>query len=351
MPVAAAIGAIGSLIGNFYGSYHNERMVEQTNANNRELIGRQNQLNIEQWQRENAYNHPVDQMLRLRAAGINPGIMYGSGGVMNSSAPSPAMQSSRDVPPQFAFQIDPLTAANIEKTKAETQSIKDANARENEKQPVTLENLQSQTNMLVQSIDNLREELDGIKSDNRKKAVDAYIAEETRDAAVQAIVDNAKLTHDQAEYYVLNLLSEIGLRESEEDLNRARALLSDKEREKIDEDIKIAKAYLALEREYLKIDKEYLSFDRDVHNAEKPWLRTNAHNRASLLSSNAAIRYKEKELVKRFGNAEEGLKLLNLLVSTGHESIEAFLDVRGGKRARGTRTTTRSGNKTITTYE
>lgn len=120
MPVAAAIGAAGALIGNFAGSYHNEQMVEQTNANNRALIERQNQMNIEQWQRENVYNHPVNQMLRLRAAGINPGIMYGSGGVMNSSAPSPAMQSSRDVPPQSTFQIDPLTAAQIANIEADT---------------------------------------------------------------------------------------------------------------------------------------------------------------------------------------------------------------------------------------
>lgn len=34
--------------------------------------------NLEQWHRQNRYNHPLEQMARLRAAGLNPNLIYGS---------------------------------------------------------------------------------------------------------------------------------------------------------------------------------------------------------------------------------------------------------------------------------
>ncbi|QCS35984.1 minor capsid protein [Capybara microvirus Cap1_SP_77] len=51
---------------------------------NKELANIQNQYNIDQWQRENVYNSPAQQMERLRAAGLNPNAALGSFG--NESA-------------------------------------------------------------------------------------------------------------------------------------------------------------------------------------------------------------------------------------------------------------------------
>jgi len=36
------------------------------------------QYNLEQWHRENRYNHPLHQMARLKEAGLNPNLIYGS---------------------------------------------------------------------------------------------------------------------------------------------------------------------------------------------------------------------------------------------------------------------------------
>lgn len=47
------------------------------------------QRNIEQWMRENAYNDPSQQMARMKAAGLNPNMIYGSGKATALSAPSP----------------------------------------------------------------------------------------------------------------------------------------------------------------------------------------------------------------------------------------------------------------------
>lgn len=42
---------------------------------------------LDMWKRNNAYNHPSEQMARLRKAGLNPNLMYGQGTVGNSPSP------------------------------------------------------------------------------------------------------------------------------------------------------------------------------------------------------------------------------------------------------------------------
>lgn len=66
---------------------------QATRDYNLELAKMQNQWNLAQWQRENEYNSPSAQKARLEAAGLNPDLMYGSGGVMNTAASSPQMTS------------------------------------------------------------------------------------------------------------------------------------------------------------------------------------------------------------------------------------------------------------------
>ena len=59
-----------------------------TNAANEEMQQQQNKWNLEQWHRNNAYNHPSAQMQRLKAAGLNPDLLYGqnASGAMGNSA-------------------------------------------------------------------------------------------------------------------------------------------------------------------------------------------------------------------------------------------------------------------------
>lgn len=58
------------------------------------LAEKQNQWNIEQWQRNNDYNTPSAVMSRLRSAGINPHMYYSKGNAMGGvSTSSPEMTS------------------------------------------------------------------------------------------------------------------------------------------------------------------------------------------------------------------------------------------------------------------
>lgn len=74
---AQAINTAGQLIG---GVAQNRRQWRYQQA----AMALQQQLNLEAWNLQNAYNTPQQQMHRLQQAGLNPRLIYGSG----SSAPN-----------------------------------------------------------------------------------------------------------------------------------------------------------------------------------------------------------------------------------------------------------------------
>lgn len=103
-----ALADFGSnLVSNIFGVYENR----QTREHNLELAQMQNQWNIEQWDRENAYNLPQNQMARLQAAGLSPDLMYSGGPGNLQSAQSPQMTSGAPASPATwnPYQIGLMT--------------------------------------------------------------------------------------------------------------------------------------------------------------------------------------------------------------------------------------------------
>lgn len=90
-----------------------------------EMMAKANQWNLDQWNRENEYNLPVNQKARLLAAGINPDLaMQGASSVgqagsspSSASAPSPASPSGASAPslnlqrPDFGTGFAQLSSA------------------------------------------------------------------------------------------------------------------------------------------------------------------------------------------------------------------------------------------------
>lgn len=52
-----------------------------------------NDLNMKNWHAQMDYNAPVNQLKRLREAGLNPNLIYGSGGVQNTITAAPKMDA------------------------------------------------------------------------------------------------------------------------------------------------------------------------------------------------------------------------------------------------------------------
>lgn len=67
-------------------------LTDATNRANLVLAEYQNQWNLDQWNRENEYNSPAEQMKRYQEAGLNPNLIYGQ---QNLSAGSPQAANAR----------------------------------------------------------------------------------------------------------------------------------------------------------------------------------------------------------------------------------------------------------------
>lgn len=62
---------------------------KQQNEANKKAVDRANAYDMYTWDLANEYNNPISQMQRLKAAGLNPNLVYGSGNVTGNTTGSP----------------------------------------------------------------------------------------------------------------------------------------------------------------------------------------------------------------------------------------------------------------------
>ena len=85
----AAAGAIGNIAGGFLDRKAqrdiNQKNIDFARENNaaqrlweRQQMEYQNKMNLDFWNMQNAYNNPAEQVKRMREAGLNPALLYGS---------------------------------------------------------------------------------------------------------------------------------------------------------------------------------------------------------------------------------------------------------------------------------
>lgn len=129
-----------SLLGNLFSSYMNWQSQNSTNRTNQQLAQQANDWSIAQWNRENAYNLPVNQVRRLKEAGINPAMMFANGTSSLSAAMSPEVQMSQNRAPQMQ-NIDPLTMSQVRLANAQADNIEARTQTENESRPAKITNL------------------------------------------------------------------------------------------------------------------------------------------------------------------------------------------------------------------
>ena len=118
----------------------------QENEKNRQynwlLAKQQNEWNIQQWERANEYNNPLNQMNRLKQAGLNPNLVYGNGAGQSVAAPNPQLTSGAPSTPQDMSLLaqrptvgqvinqslqNRAIQAQIEKTEAEADNARTKN--------------------------------------------------------------------------------------------------------------------------------------------------------------------------------------------------------------------------------
>lgn len=98
LPAIAGVAAIGGqLLGNKSQSDANQANVELS----REQMAWQEAM----WNKQNAYNHPVQQMSRYREAGLNPNLIYGSGSASAGNAASVGSYNRATVEPYRGYNL------------------------------------------------------------------------------------------------------------------------------------------------------------------------------------------------------------------------------------------------------
>lgn len=85
-PVVAAATAAAALGSTALNVGATSSMNQKTRAWNEFMYQRQYDDNIRLWEMQNAYNSPEQQMARLKAAGLNPNLVYGNGATASSPA-------------------------------------------------------------------------------------------------------------------------------------------------------------------------------------------------------------------------------------------------------------------------
>lgn len=134
--IAAGATPIAALVGSFLGYRSARKNTERSIAANRELAEYQYQRDLEMWNRQNEYNNPANQMARLKAAGLNPNMVYGSGNAAgNVSSQLPKYNAPEvdyrgippvlDIPQALSFYQDMrLRQAQTDNVQAQTDNTR-----------------------------------------------------------------------------------------------------------------------------------------------------------------------------------------------------------------------------------
>lgn len=104
--VGGIISGVGSLLGGLGSSAMNNKAVRDTNKANMEIAKYQAQWqqqenekayqrSLNMWNLQNEYNSPTQQMARIRAAGLNPNLVYGNGVAGNSAGSTPQYEPAK----------------------------------------------------------------------------------------------------------------------------------------------------------------------------------------------------------------------------------------------------------------
>lgn len=102
IPAAVLIPAISDLVGQGANAYSQGRMNKKMRKWNEKMHNIQRQEALADFTAQNKYNSPVEQMKRLREAGLNPNLVYGEGATATGGqVRSSGVESWNPTPPQF----------------------------------------------------------------------------------------------------------------------------------------------------------------------------------------------------------------------------------------------------------
>lgn len=217
----AAIIQTGGQVGVNALNYRWNKKMNQANQDfAREMYERQRRDALADWQMQNEYNHPLEQMNRLRQAGLNPNLVYGKGAdntaavVRSSSAPGYQGQPYRMDPSIVSGLVS--NYFNIRQQKAQTDNI----AANTAVAMAQRNNIESQTAKNIQ--------------ETARSVFDLEQANQLKDG----VIERQKLENQSLNQSININLKDYDLRKMQMDINEARLKL---DKAKNEQDIRESK--------------------------------------------------------------------------------------------------------------
>lgn len=132
---AALISGGSGFLNNLFSARQSRRNTERTIQAQKELAEYSYAKDLEMWNRSNEYNTPAAQMDRLKAGGLNPNLVYGSGSVAgNTSSQIPKYQAYNPQYNQLPIQLPDILSTigqfqDLRIKKAQTDAVSEDAAR------------------------------------------------------------------------------------------------------------------------------------------------------------------------------------------------------------------------------
>lgn len=161
---------------------------KRANRENERLAKEQRNWSEKMWHEQNAYNHPQMQMARLKAAGLNPNLVYGSGSVIGTAGDVKGYDRSESKNVQEGFNAF-----------SQFNQLRNLNAQIN--------NIEAQTQTQKQLAIKAAYESLNTAVNTKQKTFDLGLSKDLRDTNVQAAqanaytaVENARKANLQTEF-------------------------------------------------------------------------------------------------------------------------------------------------------
>lgn len=191
--VSAAGGVTSSLLQS-RANKKNRDFQEEQNRINREIEEKrfyeQRRMALKDWHMQNEYNSPVEQMNRLRQAGLNPHLIYGKGADATAEAIRTSQYGSVNAPaPKFDTNVGQGIQAAGNAIAGSFQQIYDLKAKQ-----AQIDNVNQSTALMQQ--ENLFKQASTAKTlqDTAKSKFDLGQAQELKDSVIQ----QAKLNNEKS---------------------------------------------------------------------------------------------------------------------------------------------------------
>lgn len=199
MPLSSILGsALVSGIGGLLGNLVTGASQQETNKTNLKIARETNAANYRLWQENNLYNTPAAQMSRLRAAGLNPNMVYGQISSGNSSSPATAQGAVMKAAKFGDFGTSAAVMSYLQgQMQKSTISLQDTQSDKNkaETNKTNVESLNLQKDGLLKDITYYQKLFDYFKSNDlyplERKQLEVSIKQKKRDLArIDATIDN-----------------------------------------------------------------------------------------------------------------------------------------------------------------